>query len=400
MSERKYGIAAKIAVLSLPVVMYTTQIAMPVIGAMVKEFPDVNPELLKQILTIPNFTMMAVALILGAVERVLSRRTLVFAACAFTFIGGIGPVFFNNITVILIFRMIYGIGLGIVFPLASSLIGELFEGSERQQMMGLRGAVGTAAGIVFSLAAGYLAVIRWKYAFLLMLSIAVVFIIVLFKLPEPERKPVSSASGNTAKAKLKPWTYIIILLNIGYNLLMVSFTTNLSIVVVVDKVGDVAQAGIVSTLFTVGAFLAGLAFAKIEQIFKRYTVAIAVGLVGASLVMLLFVNSIGLFMVGGFIFGLGFGLYNPCVTLKVIASVDKQATTRAVSLYIVAQSFAQFLSPILYIAINKALGLTGNRASWMTAGPGLVVAAVVIILFVAFVKPKEVVPSVVSQVSQ
>ncbi|MCR4436909.1 MAG: MFS transporter [Clostridiales bacterium] len=396
MSEKKYGIGAKVAVLSIAVTLYLSSITTPIIGSIVKAFPNENPDLVKLIQTMPQFSTMIVALLIGAIESRIKRRTLVFTACGFLTIGGIAPMFLNSIIQILVARAVFGVGLGIAFPLASGIIGELFEGAERQQMMGLRGAVGTAAGFLFSLGAGFLAVNGWRHAFLLMLTAVLVFFVTFFKLPEPERKK-SSGNGPAEKIRLSKWAYIIILLNIGYNILLLTYSVNMSVVVVVGKIGTVAQAGIVSSFYTIAAFLAGLSFAKIEQAIKRYTVALAVGLVGGGLLILLLANSITLFFAGAFILGFGFGLYNPCVTLKVIGSVDKQATTRAVSLYIVSQAGAQFLSPIIFMFITRSLGMTSVKAAWMIAAPTLLIATAAIILFVTFTKPKTAAATTVSQ---
>ncbi|KPU43189.1 bacillibactin exporter [Oxobacter pfennigii] len=389
MSEKKYGLTVKVAVLSIGVLLYLGNIMGPILGLIVKEFPDVNPDLVKLIQTMPSLSTMVVSLIVGAIGNKVKKRTLVFIACFCIFFGGIAPVFLYDFNLLLISRAFFGIGPGIAFPLASGMIGQLFEGAERQKMMGLRGSVGTATGFILSLLSGQIAKVNWRYSFFLMSIALLCFIVQLIWLPEPEVKQ-PAVSGTKEKIVLTKWLWLIALMNIGYNIMLVSYSTNMSIVVIQGNIGDVGQAGIVSACYTIGAFLAGMSFAKIEQAIKRYTVALAVGLLGSGLLILLLSTNIFMFFVGAFVSGTGFGLYNPCVTLKVIGSVARNATTRAMSIYIVSQSGAAFLSPIIFMFLKSALGLTGLKASWMISSPALLTAALAIVVFVTFTgKPKD-----------
>lgn len=395
---KKYGVDAKVAVLAVGVALYLGNIVTPLIGSIAKEYPNENQDLVRLITTMPQFATMLMALSMTWLESKFPRRTLAIAACFFLVGGGMAPMWLNGVVPILISRAVFGIGLGISFPLASGMIGEMFDGAERQQMLGLRQSCGTAAGFVFSLATGFIATINWRYSFYLMLFGLVILAVVIFKLPEPERKPkVISATGVVEKPKLTPMTWFIVAMNCGYNVLLLSYSVNMSMVVVVGNIGTVADAGIVSGCYTALAFLAGLSYPKIEQVLKRYTVALAVGCVGAGLTVLLFSTQIMFFFVGAGILGFGFGLYNPCVTLKVIKSVDRSASTKAVSVYIVSQAGAQFLSPLVFMALTALFGITGLKASWTVAVPVLIVATLGIILFVAFTKTKEQKAAAISQ---
>lgn len=109
-------------------------------------------------------------------------------AMTIQFLGGIIPAFFGDMTFILICRAIFGIGYGMVFPLASSLIADLFEGQERDSLMGLKSAVGAVAGVVFQMVGAYLTIISWRHTFFSFLLIIPIFLMIVCKLPEPEKR--------------------------------------------------------------------------------------------------------------------------------------------------------------------------------------------------------------------
>ncbi|WP_371374802.1 MFS transporter [Sporomusa aerivorans] len=379
----------KAAVLSVALLLYTASLTTPAIGAIARAFPGVSPELVKQIAALPPLMTILGALITGQLERFVRKKTILYLAITIEFLfGGIIPALYGDMTFILICRAIFGLGYGLIFPLASSLVADLYEGRERDSMMGLKSAVGAAAGIVFQMIGGYLAVISWRYAFWGFLLLIPIFIVIALVLPEPVRKPKPAAS-DSAFCGLTPGTWYLSGLNLLYNIMIFSFMTNVAIVMAEGKIGNAAQAGLVLTAFTTGAFAAGLFYGRIARIAGRYTAALAVGLVGLAFLLLIRVHTYPLFVLAGIIFGLGFGIYNPALTLLVVGSAHPSTATLAVSVYIAFQGIGQFLSPIVLLYITTALGLHGPLAAWTVAGPALLAASMVIILLTALLKPKH-----------
>ncbi|WP_371374822.1 MFS transporter [Sporomusa aerivorans] len=389
MSDKKYGFVTKAAVLSVALLMYTTATTTPALGAIAKAFPDVSPDTVKQIASLPSLMMIAGSLLTGQLERFMTKKAILYVSMTVQLVAGIIPAFYGDMALILVCRAFFGVGYGLVFPLASSLIADLFDGRERDTLMGLKSAVGAAAGIVFQMLGAYLAVISWRHAFLGFLLIIPIFLMIFFKLPEPEKKTAPMAADGAVQARLTPATWYICLLNLIYNLIQFSFMTNVAIVMTTAKIGNAMQAGMVLTAFTAAAFVAGLAYGKVAQVFKRYTVALAVGLVGLAFLMLLNVDTYALFLVAGAIFGLGFGTYNPAVTLLLIGTAHKSAATLALSFFVALMGVGQFLSPIALGFLTKMLGFAGPLAAWQLAAPACLAAAVILTLAAAFNKPKH-----------
>lgn len=388
MSQTQYGIITKASVLSVALLLYTTSMTTPGIALIAKAFPDVSADVVKQIAALPSLMGILGSLLTGQLVRFMNKKTILYIAMTLQFFGGILPAFYGDMTFILTCRSVFGIGYGMIFPISASLIADLFEGRERDGLMGYKGAVGAAAGVVFQMLGGYLALISWRYVFLGFLLVIPIFLFILLKLPEPEKKPAPVASTGESQGGLSALTWIISILNVGFNIFQFSFMTNVAIVMAEGKIGNAAQAGMVLTVFTIGAFFAGLLYGKISQIFKKYAVALAVGLIGAAFALFINADTYILFLIAGLIFGLGFGIYNPEVTLRVIGSAHKSAATLAVSVYVAMQGVGQFLSPIALGYVRKAAGLAGARADWYVAAPTLLVACVALVLVIAFTPTK------------
>ncbi|HWR09399.1 MFS transporter [Sporomusa sp.] len=390
MNVMKSELKTKAAVLSVALLLYTSSMTTPAIGAIAKAFPDVSPELIKQVAALPPLMTIVGALLTGQLEQFMKKKTILYFAIAIEFLfGGIIPAVYGDMTFILVCRAIFGLGYGLIFPLASSLVADLFEGQERDAMMGLKSAIGAAAGIVFQMIGGYLAVISWRYAFWGFLLLIPIFIVIALVLPEPARKPKPSAANGFSNGRLTRRTWYLSILNLLYNIVLFSFMTNVAIVMAEGKIGNAAQAGVVLTAFTSGAFATGLLYGKIAQIFREYTAALAVGLVGLAFLILVHVHTYPLFVIAGIVFGLGFGIYNPALTLLVVGSAHQSAATLAVSIYIALQGVGQFLSPIVLAFVTKILGFHGPKAAWLVAGPTLIVTCAVIILVTALLKLKS-----------
>ncbi len=68
-------------------------------------------------------------------------------------------------------------------------------------------------------------------------------------------------------------------------------------------------------------------------------------------------NTYDMFLLGAILYVLGFGTYNPEITIRTIKSVDKSAVTVAMSFFVCSIGIGQFGSPFLvYIATIFGFG--------------------------------------------
>lgn len=386
---KKYGISEKIAVLSIAVLLYTVSLVNPALGEISKAFPNVSSEIIKTISVIPSLVMVVTSLLAGQIARFMSSKKILYIGIAFQLVGGVLPAFFGGISFILFTRVIFGAGYGLVFPLASSVISELFEGGERASLMGIKSSVGAVAGIIFTMLGGILAATNWRYCFLGILLVIPIGLVIFFKLPEVVVKK-GMDSEEVKGDKLTAKTYAICVFNIIFNILMVSFMTNVAIVITAADIGNATQAGVVLMMFTVGAAIAGVIYGKIAYVFKNYTLSLAIGLLACAFFVLLNAATTNAFIVGAVIFGLGFGIYNPNMILAVINSAHKTAQTLAVSIYVAVQGVGQFSSPYVLRFLTNAIGLTGERAAWTVVAYTFTVICVLSVVLFTLMKALKV----------
>ena len=393
MEENKnYNFLNIAAAISVSGLIYLGNFVSPVISLISAEFPEVSTSVIKMLTTIPSLMMVVMALVSGGLTSRYPIKKIVIVASLFSLVGGLMPVLIPGFTALLISRFIFGIGHGLIFPMASAIINQLFTGKQRDKIMGIRAGIGALIGSAYATVAGIMGAMGWRASLACTAVVIPLALFIAWKCPENElakRAPAADA-GAVKEQRLTTKTYIICGLLFIYNMLMVTFMTNLSLVVAKDGLGTTAQAGTISSTYTMAACVAGLIFGTVKGKVGRYISPLAFGLVGIGFVVLYFAPSITLFYVGAILYGIGFGFYNPALTMVAAqtAAQPKYAPI-AISLYTSCVGLGQFLASIILPVVAGVFGLTGNRTDWAIAMVGCLIFAVGAALYIASSSKKK-----------
>jgi len=188
----------------------------PALAKISQAFPGVDRTLIKLVLTLPSLVIIPFTLVSGWLTRFFRKKHILLAGLIIYFITGVGGGFAHSITQLLVIRALFGIGVGLIIPLSTALIADFFSGEQRTKMMGLSGSVSHFGGVIFTLLAGWLACISWRFAFgVYGLTLLIIFMVGLW-LPQEE----SGASIQVKKGKLPFGVYICAVLGV---LMMVAF---------------------------------------------------------------------------------------------------------------------------------------------------------------------------------
>lgn len=156
----------------------------PALGNIRNAFPSASTNLIKMILTVPALFIIIFSLLSGKLASLLSKKQILITGILIYIIGGVGPIFANSLTLVLVFRAILGIGCGLIMPISQSLIADFFTGDERTKMTGYSSAASNLMGIISSIVVGTLSSINWKYGFYIYLIALVVLILNSIVLPK------------------------------------------------------------------------------------------------------------------------------------------------------------------------------------------------------------------------
>jgi MFS family permease len=377
-SRAKYGVAVKAATLSVALLMYTTSMTTPALAEIAKAFPDVSAETVKLISSIPSLMLCVFSLISGALTRKVSIKKAILIASALIFVGVL-PAFFGNMGFILFTRVVFGAGYGLVFPLAAAVVTDLFEGAQKDAMMGWKSAVGALAGVVFQSLGGILAAYSWRYAFLGFLLVLPIVLLIAFVLPDTGVQTVKKTAGTAANGPKYTKTLAICgVVGFLLNSVQFSYMQDMALFMSADGIGSALDAANVLSTFTAFAFIAGLTYVGFAKVLKKYTPVIAIFLVGTAFGIAMMAGSLPVFFVSAAVFGLGFGFTNPALTLTAAAAVTNRAyTPMAISIYVCCTGVGQFLSAYILKFLRDLLGLTATRADWQIACAAILAGSVI-----------------------
>ena len=381
-TNQKYGVMVKAATLSVALLMYTTSMTTPALAEIAKAFPDASGETVKLIGSIPSLMLCIFSLVSGWLTRKISIKKAILIASGLIFVGVL-PAFFGDMNFILFTRVVFGAGYGLVFPLASAVVTDLFDGSEKDAMMGWKSAVGALAGVVFQSLGGILAAYSWRFSFFGFLLVIPIVILVLFVLPDTGVQK-STETARTHGSKYTKTLYICCIVGFLLNAVQFSYMQNMALFITGEQIGTAIDAANVLSTFTAFSFLAGLVYVGFAKIGRQYTPAIAILLVGIAFGIAMAASSKPLFFVSAAVFGLGFGFTNPALTLKAASGVtDKSHTPMAISIYVCCTGIGQFSSAYILKFVRDVLHITAARADWQIACVSILSGAVIGILCIA-----------------
>lgn len=355
--------------------------ALTAIGA---HFPDASQTMIQNLISIPCLVVIPVTLIVGKLMDSVSKKLLSIVGILCFLIGGFLPALMSSLTVILVLRGIFGVGIGVVQCVSSALVAENFEGPERDKVQGNLTSAQMLGICVMVFAGGWLADVSWNFAFFVHLLGIISLILCIVCIPNVKPQGAQAARVSDApaqKVKLTKgswiWALTMFVLFIGAQI----YSIALSFIVDEKGLGTAAQSGNAMAFFAIGGFLLGLVFGRLSGAARNLT--LFVGLVGiiVSYLVIAFAGSMPMIYLGAFLFGVSLSVCMPCVIVGTAGSVDVFSSAMAISITMCAQNFAQFLCPYIVNPISAALsdGTNANQISFLL-GAGLTAVMAVIAL--------------------
>lgn len=334
--------------ISLLTVMAGAAIA-PALGVISAHFAGRNPLLIQLIVSLPALFIILTNLVFPWLCRLMKTRTLALTGLALYVLSGAGAFFVDNIWVLLAFRALMGVSVGMIMPLSTGLLAYYFPPEEQAGLMGLSAAMNQMGGVVATFLAGMLAGISWNYAFLVYLMGLIAIILVTAFLPN-ERL---SGRGGVSLSLLKRFHPSVV----GMFLVMILFfiyPTNFAL----TASGTLSEMGITLTMvgLDVVAFLVGLCFGFLMKRFAAQMKYIAPLGFAAGYLCLAVGDSLVWLLLGSAFIGIANGIGVPYLNTIGSVKAGKEAATTVMPLLSAALYLGQFLSPLIVSPAATATG--------------------------------------------
>jgi EmrB/QacA subfamily drug resistance transporter len=152
-------------------------------------------ELLTWTITIYLLTSTITVPFYGKLSDLYGRKPLLMIGIVLFLVGSALSGLSQNMTELIVFRGIQGLGAGALFPISLAVIGDLFTPAERGKYQGLFGAVFGLSSIVGPLLGGFLTEhASWHWIFYVNLPIGIVALYVIWHLLPTVKRPDASRS--------------------------------------------------------------------------------------------------------------------------------------------------------------------------------------------------------------
>ncbi len=361
--------------------------ALPIIADHFSEVENAD-FLTRLVLTAPALSIALFAPIAGGlIDRFGKIRLFVLGMMIYALAGGAGFLL-DNIYHLLASRALLGISVGFIMTTATTLIGDYFEGNERNAFLGTQAAFMALGGTVFVALAGVLADISWRYPFLLYLfSLPVIGLVLTFlREPNADKGDLADLPENNRRSfKRAPiiWAYAATFFGMALFYVIPVQSPFLLKQIGIEKESLLGLGVIVATVFAAVA-------SRLHPLLKKRMTFPAIygltfGLMAAGYGLVALVANIWIVMLGTAIAGFGVGLLMPNGNLWLIEVTDRAKRGKVIGGITTAVFLGQFFSPILLQPIiDNASIFTAHAAA---SGLALLVGGVYVFLTVSETRP-------------
>ncbi|GAE31055.1 MFS transporter [Halalkalibacter hemicellulosilyticus] len=344
----------KTAILSVSLLTVMAGAAIsPALGDIALAFPNSNETTIKLILTLPSVMIIPFIFVSSYLTRQFSKKSILLVGMVFYLIGGLGGGLVPTIELLLLFRAILGIGVGLMMPLSTSLVADFFDGQERTTTMGQVSAVNNLGGVVLFLLSGVLAAISWRIAFSVYALVVVSMIIVWLFLPK--QQPIDQGG----QVKLEPLPKRVYFTGVAmFFILLVFFAlpSNMALFMQQEGIGNSQNAGMVISAGTAAGFVAGLILARTKRFFQHFFYTGMLLLMAVGFLIIAFAPNAIIIGCGVGLMGFGFGSLMPIVFDHVTHLVPRVQVVQAMAVVTSMLFLGQFLSPIILDSIGVLVG--------------------------------------------
>ena len=320
----------------------------PAMASIIESFPEV-PEMLSQMLiTVPALMMVPASVISSYLNKKYSRRQIFVVCLVMLALAGILPYLFPFFPLIFLSRIVVGIAIGSMIPLANSMIVNTFEGREKDQAMGIFTAVGSLSGAAMVYSGGVLVQYGWRYNFLTyLLALAELAAVLLFCPARDEAYPKREKQREKKAAVLNKTVLSIWIVFFVYMGFLNTFPPNIALFIQGEGIGTSTLCGIVSAVFLISGFVSGLVYSGITKLFGRFTLVFGLAATAAGIVIVSGSHHAVTVVAGSCVAGFGMGVTLPTGNLLAAASVDPSDSATAIAIGSSGYQLAQFMTTFM-----------------------------------------------------
>ncbi|SDD76216.1 Predicted arabinose efflux permease, MFS family [Massilia sp. PDC64] len=311
--------------------------------------------LVPMIITVPSLCVALTSGFTGMLADRFGRRNLLLAALFAFALLGLAPLLFDSLLLIVASRVIVGVAEAAILTVGNALMGDYFEGAQREKWLGYQNMLSPLIGSSIILAGGLLAGVHWRYPFLLYLIGFAVFALAWFVCWEPERD--RSAAGTEAVAGF-PWRSTLFVCGVTVLFSMVFFVQAVQHGRIFGDMGVASpeRISVLVTIASLGTILGGYVFKRLGGVSVTLRLATSMALYGTCYVGVAWAPNATVGLPLDALGQVGGGLLLPALIAWALTHYCFEHRGRGMGLWGGSFFLGQFLSAPLLTLIQSAAG--------------------------------------------
>ncbi len=337
------------------------------------------------VITVYTLPGVFLAPFVGYVADRFGRRRVIVPLLVIFGVAGAAIAFVETFRAVLAFRFVQGIGASALVTLAVTLIGDIYDGSQRNAIMGLNGSVIGVGAAFYPVIGGALATIRWSLPFLFFgvsVGIGVVALYALRGLDIGASAGFREYAGQMSEVVVHPsalaaFAAVFSAIFVFYGAVLTALPLLMS-----DEFGLTSdQIGLLLAMTAVANAATASQYGRIAE-WRSAPELIAIGFLayGGSLLGLRFAPSPAFAGASLLLFGIGFGIVFPSADTTMVTLVPDRLRAGVMGVRTSAIRLGQTIGPATFTFAAERFFVTtagGYRAQMLFFGACSVFAGVV-----------------------
>ncbi len=330
------------------------------------------------LVSVPSFSVVAMLLLNSFIDKWLSDRQLIVTGLLLLSSAGIFPFFVQAYPLVLLSRIAFGMGIGLINAKAIAIISQRYQGKERVQMLGIRGSMELIGGASCSLLVGQLLKIHWTFAFLIYGFGFVILIMYLLFVPSMEQVEKKQITKRKQVLNKKDLGMILGMALLAGFVICINSSISLRVPLfqVAGKTIESGQSALVLSLEQGIGIVAGLSFASLIGHFKNRLLLIVMFLLAVCLFGMSVASNLPILILSSVGVGFFYSIILTIIFNRLSESIARNLLNKATAYVLLGCNLGSALSPY----VLKLLALISPSFSWIF----LAYATVSFLLFLGF----------------
>jgi len=357
---------------------FSTMGLMPVLSMISDTYRDAGTSTIQLLQTIPYALIIVGSLIIGYLTTKFTKKKIVIAALLIIGICGVLPFFFSSFAVLLVSRVLIGLGFGIAGPINTAVISEFFEPERRAGYMGLH-VVGMGAGaIAGNLLGGFLAEAGLRYFYLVYLLAVICAAAVLILLPETP----AATTKKVSDLKMTKMVWSLCVISFVFTLFIGAYGINISMYISQTLTQDTGAAGLATAVNAAFATATGIVFSKIASKLRKATLPFAVFAAGTGFFVVLFIPGMPGILIASALCGIAPSCFNAMSGYLVSVSVEPDAVAKASGIFSIVGSIGGLIAPLVLSGLSNLFGGNTPGNQFTAAMGGMLIFGIIISIYI------------------